>query len=120
METEKRIFLLRLKKDASGNVRANVPDYDIDEFEDYLFNHAKRRRHLGDCDRNYITYLKTFIIPEEAVRGNCKTQLRNQFRNKLAIQLNKFINWKNARLEVQTVAAQVRSPSVCHRDMVFV
>lgn len=93
MEKEKKLFKLRLESEDK-----NVGDYNIDDFEKYLLNHAGRRN-FRDCDRRYIYYLKNFIIPDEAIRGEYKGQRRSQFRDNLAKQL---VNFSKTKKEAQT------------------
>ena len=119
MEKEKKLFFCGLRKEyvKLRKKDGDVPDYKIDEFKNYLLRHAKGRSHLDDCDRNYILYLETFVIPEGAVKGKHKKQGKNQFRSNLAKQLSKFIVWKNPPTEAPTVEV---SPNVHHHVMIFV
>lgn len=120
MEKEKALFFRRVKDilDEDGN----IPNYEMEEFRDWLLNYSNIAIHQKeDCARRYPIYSKTYIIPPEEYEGkNNPHHSKTNFRNAVADNLIKFIKRKKAQLEAQTVAAQVRSLSVCHRDMVFV
>lgn len=116
-ECLKEYWEKRGKTDVDDSDIGDVPAYDVDAFEKYLSQATGRN---PDCDRKYILYLRSFVIPKGAVNGDYLKQGRNGWKSRLATQLSKFIISKNPPPEAPTVVTEVSLTMHHHRVMNFV